>query len=59
MRQPGLFPLVRRQTLELLNGYIRAGDVIDRIDQYVVPPELGDNAGVLGAIALALDVAKA
>ncbi len=58
MRQPGLLPLVRRHTLELLNGYIRVGEVIDRIDQYVVPPELGDNAGILGAIALALGVAK-
>ena len=59
MRQPGLFSLVRRHTLELLNGYIRVGEVIDRIDQYVVPPELGDNAGILGAIALALGVARA
>ena len=59
MRQPGLFSLVRRHTLELLNGYIRVSEVIDRIDQYVVPPELGDNAGILGAIALALGVAKA
>src|SRR5438128_7346909 len=59
MRQPGLFSLVRRHTLELLNGYIRVGEVIDRIDQYVVPPKLGANAGILGAIALALGVAKA
>src|SRR5438552_18917451 len=28
MRQPGLFSLVRRHTLELLNGYIRVGEVI-------------------------------
>jgi fructokinase len=40
--------------LELLNGYIQAPEILERIDQYIVPPGLGGNAGVLGAIALAL-----
>ena len=53
MRQAGLFPLVRRQTVELLNGYIQIHEVLQGIDEYIVPPRLGDNAGVLGAIALA------
>ena len=57
MRQTRLFPLVRRHTLELLNRYINVGEVTDRIDQYVVPAEFGDNAGVLGAIALAHQIA--
>jgi fructokinase len=58
MRQVGLFPLIRRKTLNLLNGYIRVGEIIERIDEYVVPAQLGDNAGVLGAIALALEITK-
>ena len=57
MHQAGLFPLVRRETLRLLNGYIRVPEIAERIDEYVVPPGLGDNAGVLGAIALALAAA--
>jgi fructokinase len=38
---------------ELLNGYIQAPAIIDEIDEYIVPPALGDRAGVLGAMALA------
>ena len=53
MQQPHLFPLVRRELARLLNGYIRASALMDEIDQYVVPPQLGNRAGVLGAIALA------
>jgi fructokinase len=53
MRQASLFPLIRRKTLKLLNGYIRVDAILGRIDEYIVPPRLGDNAGVLGAIALA------
>ena len=59
MKQAALFPLIRRKTLELLNGYIQVSEIIERIDEYVVPPQLGNNAGVLGAIALALKLAKA
>jgi fructokinase len=53
MRQPGLFSRIQRKVLELLNGYIQAPEILDRIDCYIVPPELGGDAGVLGAIALA------
>lgn len=58
MKQESLFPLVRRKTQELLNGYIQAREIVEGIDQYIVPPELGDNAGVLGAIALASDAIR-
>ncbi|HEV2425103.1 MAG TPA: ROK family protein [Terriglobia bacterium] len=57
MRQASLFPLIRRRTLELLNQYIQTPEIAEHIDKYLVPPKLGDNAGVLGAIALALEAA--
>ncbi len=53
MKQASLMSLVRRETQELLNGYIQAAEITEHIEQYIVAPELGDNAGVLGAIALA------
>lgn len=53
MKQRRLFPLVRRRVQELLNGYLQAPAILDRIDDYIVPPALGSRAGVLGAIALA------
>lgn len=57
MHQPGLFPAIRRKVLDLLNGYIRVDKITEQIDQYVVPAQLGDNAGVLGGIALAVQAA--
>lgn len=53
MQQAGLFPLVRRMTLELLNGYVAKRELGEDVDRYIVPPALGDRAGVLGAILLA------
>ncbi len=58
MRQASLFPLIRRRTLELLNSYIRVDAILERIDDYIVPPRLGDSAGVLGAIALASGIVR-
>jgi fructokinase len=49
----GLLPLVHRQVLELVNGYVDADALGDGIADYIVPPALGDRSGVLGAIALA------
>ncbi len=53
MQQPALFPLVRRELAHTLNGYIRAAELSENIDLYVVPPQLGNRSGVLGALVLA------
>jgi fructokinase len=52
MDQKQLFPLVRRKLTELNNNYIRHPRLA-AIDDYVVPPGLGNQAGLLGAMALA------
>jgi fructokinase len=54
MQGPHLFTLVRKEVQGLLNSYIQAPEILDQIDDYIVPPALGSKAGVLGAIALAL-----
>lgn len=53
MHQAQLFPLVRARLLETLNGYVQSPVILEQMDSYVVPPGLGDRAGVLGAVALA------
>jgi len=53
MEQSQLFPLVRQRVQELLNGYLQVPEAMEQIDDYIVPPGLGNRAGVLGAIALA------
>jgi len=53
MQQPHLFPLVRRELLSQLNGYIQVPPIVEAIDEYVVPPGLGGRAGIAGALALA------
>jgi fructokinase len=54
MEQPQLFGLVRQNVQQMLNNYVRAKEIIKDIDNYIVPPKLGKQAGVLGAIALAI-----
>ncbi len=58
MQQPQLFPLVRCEVQELLHGYLQVPAILERIDEYIVPPALGARAGVLGAIALAQEAAN-
>ncbi len=53
MQQPHLFDLIREKFARILNGYVRHPDILERLDEYIVPPQLGSKAGVLGAIALA------
>lgn len=57
MEQAQLFPLIRQKVQQLLNGYVQAPAILEEIDDYIVPPALGRRAGVLGAIALAWQVA--
>ncbi len=53
MNQAHLFPLIRQKTLEALNGYVQAPEIIENIDEYIVPVALEGKAGVLGAFVLA------
>ena len=53
MQQRHLLPMIRRELLELLNGYIQSRDLIDNIDDYVVRPKLGNLSGILGGLVLA------
>lgn len=53
MHQQGLFPLIRTRVLEILNGYVHSPVILENINSFIVPPGLGDNAGVLGGFALA------
>lgn len=52
MHQEQLFPLVRKKTVEYLNGYIKTKR-LENMDTYIVPPSLNDNQGVLGCLKLA------
>lgn len=53
MHQAQLFPMIREEVQRMLNGYIQTYELLQDIDNYIVPPGLGDRAGVLGAMALA------
>ncbi len=53
MDQAFLFPMIRREVQETLNGYIVSDMILNRIDEYIVPPALSNRSGRLGAIALA------
>jgi len=54
MQQTHLFPAIRSKVVSLLNGYVKASAILDEIDHYIVPPQLGNRAGVLGAMALTM-----
>lgn len=53
MKQKQLFPLIRKKVVEILNGYVFHKNILENIDEYIVPPKLGDNAGICGGLALA------
>jgi len=53
-QQSNLMPLIREKTCESLNNYVQSPAILENIDSYILPPKLGNRAGVLGAIALAL-----
>ncbi|MNN03511.1 putative fructokinase [compost metagenome] len=53
MKQEQLFPLITDKLQKMLNGYVQHPSLNQNIASYIVPPGLGDNAGLAGALALA------
>lgn len=53
MKQQQLFPLIRKNFKELMNGYINKPELMEHIDDYIVYPGLGDHSGTYGSLALA------
>ena len=58
MQRTFLYPWIRKRVQEILNGYLKYDVLLNHIDQYIVPPALGRYSGVLGAIAMAMDLNK-
>lgn len=48
-----LFPMIRQKTLSYLANYVDSNSILDHIDEFIVPPALGDNSGIIGAMVLA------
>jgi fructokinase len=52
-QQAHLFPLIRQRFKELMNGYVEHPNLGEGLDAYIVPPDLGGDAGLTGALILA------
>jgi fructokinase len=52
---PELFPLIREELVQSLNGYLQARELEDGINDYIVAPGLDTQSGPLGALAVAID----
>ena len=58
MQQAFLFPMIREKTVALLGGYLCSPVVARGLEDYIVPPGLGVNSGVMGAYLLAREAAQ-
>jgi fructokinase len=58
MQMSALFPLIRKHLTRSLAGYVQADALSEGMDEYVVPPQLGTQSGIAGALALAERAAR-
>ena len=49
MQRSCLLPMVRRETVRLLNGYVQSPMITEKIDEYIVAPELFPVSGLVGS----------
>lgn len=52
-QHPGLLDAVRCKVRRSLNGYIQSPMLLEKIEDFILPPALGNRSGGLGAIAMA------
>ena len=53
MQLPRLFPLIRARAQHWLAGYLARPEIETDIDTYIVPPALGEDSGIVGALLVA------
>lgn len=58
MKNEFLYEMVREEVQLQMNGYLQVPRILHDLENYIVPPALGDKAGVLGAFALAFQAAS-
>ncbi len=58
MRQAHMLPAIRAELLDLLHGYVQSPALLERTDEFLQLPRLGERAGVLGGLALALQASQ-
>lgn len=56
MQNLALFPLIHTEVQKALNQYIQSPAILENVETYIVPPALGNRAGILGALALAMSI---
>ena len=56
-QHPGFHQSVRHKVIKINNGYVNSIFISEKIDDYILPPALGNRSGVLGAIAMAINLA--
>lgn len=54
MHQMQLFPMIREVFKEKMAGYIQT-ELLENLDEYIVPASLHDDQGIMGAVKLAID----
>lgn len=55
-KHAGLHHDIQCKVKQMINGYIELPLLTDRIDEYILPPALGNRSGGLGAIAMAREL---
>ena len=58
MKQKQVFGFIHKYVVEMLNGYVQKEEITKHIEDYIIYPVLGDNAGLVGALSLAADLFK-
>ncbi|MCD7035599.1 ROK family protein [Metabacillus sp. GX 13764] len=53
MKQTHLFPIIHKHFKALMKEYVVLPEYLDSINEYIVPPGLGDKAGIIGSLLLA------
>jgi fructokinase len=53
MQRGFLFPLIRANVQRALNSYVQVDSLLEHVEAYIVPPQLGTQSGIVGALVLA------